>query len=97
MLTLSLFLLISSAGSAQDVATNAAEYMDATARVNHFSGNVLMAQNGKTVFVHSYAMADREKGLPNSVNTKLNCVLVSPIRASSSSVGVWGTSTRRNG
>jgi len=64
MLTLSLFLLISSAGSAQEIATNAAEYMDATARVNHFSGNVLMAQDGKTVFVHSYGMADRRRDCP---------------------------------
>jgi CubicO group peptidase (beta-lactamase class C family) len=65
-----LFLLISSSGPVKDVAAKAAGYMDAAASVNHFSGNVLMTQDGKSVFVHSYGMADREKNLPNVVNTK---------------------------
>ena len=65
-----LSLLISSSGPVKDVAAKAAEYMDAAASVTHFSGNVLMAQDGKAVFVHSYGMADREKNLPNVVNTK---------------------------
>jgi CubicO group peptidase (beta-lactamase class C family) len=65
-----LFLLISSPSFAQDVAAKAGEYMDATASVNHFNGNVLAAQDGKVVFVHSYGIADTEKNLPNVVNTK---------------------------
>jgi hypothetical protein len=64
-----LLLLIPSA-LAEDVAGKTAQYMNAAARVNHFSGDVLISQNGKIVFEHAYGMSDREKGLPNTVNTK---------------------------
>jgi CubicO group peptidase (beta-lactamase class C family) len=65
-----LLFLTSTPALGQDVASKTAEYMDAAARVNHFSGDVLIGQDGKIVFEHAYGMADREKGLANNVDTK---------------------------
>jgi D-alanyl-D-alanine carboxypeptidase len=35
-----------------------------------FSGAVLLAKNGQSIFTGAYGMADREKKIPNTVNTK---------------------------
>jgi CubicO group peptidase (beta-lactamase class C family) len=36
----------------------------------HFAGAALVARNGKTVLSQAYGLADREKNVPNQVNTK---------------------------
>lgn len=63
-------LLMIGLGSAQDVTNKTAEYMDAMARVNHYSGVVLIAKNGKSLFAHPYGFADWDQRLPNTLNTK---------------------------
>jgi len=46
----------------QNIANQAAEYMDAMARVNHYSGVVLIAKNNKILFARPYM------GLPTGTN-----------------------------
>jgi D-alanyl-D-alanine carboxypeptidase len=45
-------------------------YLDQAAAADRFSGAVLVAKNGKPVFTAVYGMADREKKIPNTINTK---------------------------
>jgi CubicO group peptidase (beta-lactamase class C family) len=44
--------------------------MDEMAAGDRFSGAVLMARNGKTVFAQAYGLADREKKTPNTLKTR---------------------------
>ena len=46
-----------------------AELEKATA-ADHFSGAVLLAKNGKAVFTGAYGFADRDKKVPNTLDTK---------------------------
>jgi CubicO group peptidase (beta-lactamase class C family) len=43
--------------------------LEKDAASGEFSGAVLVAKNGTPVFTHAYGMADREKKIPNTVNT----------------------------
>ena len=45
-------------------------YLDQAAADGHFSGAVLVAKNGKPVFTAVYGMADREKKIPDQLNTQ---------------------------
>jgi len=38
--------------------------------VDRFSGTALVARNGKVIFEQAYGMADREKKIPNQINTQ---------------------------
>ncbi len=40
------------------------------ADAGQFSGAVLLAKNGKPIFEHAYGMADRERKLPNTLDTR---------------------------
>jgi D-alanyl-D-alanine carboxypeptidase len=42
------------------------------ARNNQFSGAVLVTRNGQTILSGAYGMADREKNIPNSLDTKFH-------------------------
>src|SRR5277367_4552040 len=44
--------------------------LDEAAAADQFSGAALVAKNGKPVFTAAYGMADREKKIPNALNTK---------------------------
>ena len=44
--------------------------MDDVAAADRFSGAVLVAKNGKTVFANAYGLADREKKTPNTLKTR---------------------------
>jgi CubicO group peptidase (beta-lactamase class C family) len=44
--------------------------LDEAAAADHFSGAVLVARNGKTVFAQAYGLADREKKTPNTLKTR---------------------------
>ena len=55
--------------SAQQFAAKADEYMSAAARVNHFSGSVLVARDGQPLFSKGYGMANYELGVPNTPQT----------------------------
>jgi CubicO group peptidase (beta-lactamase class C family) len=45
-------------------------YLDQAAADGHFSGAALVAKDGKRVFTAVYGMADREKKIPNQLNTQ---------------------------
>src|SRR5208282_4515945 len=45
-------------------------YLDQAATADRFSGTALVAKNGKPVFTAVYGMADREKKIPNKLDTK---------------------------
>jgi CubicO group peptidase (beta-lactamase class C family) len=44
--------------------------IDRQVAVDHFSGTVMVAKNGKTVFSGAYGLADREKKIKNELNTR---------------------------
>src|SRR5277367_6729594 len=44
--------------------------LDKDAAADKFSGAVLLARDGKPIFTGAYGMADREKKIPNTLNTK---------------------------
>jgi D-alanyl-D-alanine carboxypeptidase len=48
------------------------EYGRQTSEAGEFSGAVLVAQNGIPLFEQAYGFADREKKIPNRVDTKFN-------------------------
>lgn len=48
------------------------EYAQKISKADEFSGVVLVAQNGKPLFEEAYGYADREKKIPNRVDTKFN-------------------------
>jgi len=45
-------------------------YLDQAAAADRFSGAALVAKNGKPIFTAVYGMADREKNIPNKLDTK---------------------------
>jgi CubicO group peptidase (beta-lactamase class C family) len=46
------------------------EYLDACVTVNHFSGAVLVSQDGETLFARGYGFANAEHRVPNTTRTK---------------------------
>jgi len=62
---------------AQNIANQAAEYMDAMARVNHYSGVVLIAKHGKILFARPYGFANLDEHVPNKLNTKFRIASIS--------------------
>jgi CubicO group peptidase (beta-lactamase class C family) len=49
-----------------------AEYLDTLAKEDKFSGVVLIAKGGTPIFQKAYGLADREKNIPNTLNTRFN-------------------------
>jgi len=49
-------------------------YVDALTEEDRFSGVVLVAKDGEVLFGQAYGMADRDKGIPNQLDTKFNSV-----------------------
>jgi D-alanyl-D-alanine carboxypeptidase len=47
-------------------------YLEEKARTDEFSGVVLVARDGRTVFHEAYGLADREAKVPNRKDTKFN-------------------------
>ena len=56
--------------SESELITNLRKKMDEVAAADRFSGAVLVAKNGKTVFANAYGLADREKKTPNTLKTR---------------------------
>jgi CubicO group peptidase (beta-lactamase class C family) len=48
------------------------DYAQKISGTDEFSGVILVAQNGKPLFAEAYGYADREKKIPNRVDTKFN-------------------------
>lgn len=47
-------------------------YLDALVQRDLFSGTVLLAKGGKTLFLESFGMANKDFGIPNAADTKYN-------------------------
>jgi CubicO group peptidase (beta-lactamase class C family) len=47
-------------------------YMGERAAEGDFSGNVLFAKNGEILFAQAYGLADRERGIENTLDTPVN-------------------------
>jgi CubicO group peptidase (beta-lactamase class C family) len=60
------------AASDEAVAGGLRSYLDALVQRDLFSGTILVAKNGKPLFLQSYGLADKAAGLPNTNETKYN-------------------------
>src|SRR5687767_15263647 len=70
MKQLLLLLLIPVIAGAQTIEQNADALLTAYTDQNKFSGNVLIAKEGKIIFQKSYGFADRESKKPNTLQTE---------------------------
>ena len=68
--TIMLLLLLSLMAAAQDIATQADDYVKAKAKNNQFSGAVLVAKGGKVLLSKGYGMANYELDVANTPQTK---------------------------
>jgi CubicO group peptidase (beta-lactamase class C family) len=55
---------------AQDLATNADEYLQAREKAGSFMGTALIARDGKVLFAKGYGMANAEHSVPNTARTR---------------------------
>jgi D-alanyl-D-alanine carboxypeptidase len=63
--------------TSQTIAEKAAAYMDARLKVGKFSGTVLVAKDGQTLFAKGYGFANIEHEVPNTPKTKFRLASVS--------------------
>ncbi len=56
----------------QQIVSNLEQYMSKREDAGDFSGSVLLAQKGKILFARAYGLADKEKGLENTLDTPIN-------------------------
>ena len=61
----------------KNISTNLAEYMQAQAEINNFSGTVLVSKNGSVLLKKSYGLADYEWNVKNTIDTKYSLASVS--------------------
>src|SRR5438552_2248505 len=62
---------------AKDVSAKAEAYMRARMKVGKFSGAVLLAKDGKPLFVKGYGFANLEHEVPNTPQTRFRLASVS--------------------
>jgi CubicO group peptidase (beta-lactamase class C family) len=55
---------------AEDLSPKFEQYMDASVRVDDFSGTVLVSKDGETLFSKGYGLANAEHEIPNTPETK---------------------------
>jgi CubicO group peptidase (beta-lactamase class C family) len=55
--------------TAQQISAKADEYLNASVRVNHFTGTILVARDGQPMISKGYGMADYELNVANSPQT----------------------------
>ncbi len=55
---------------AEDLTSKFDQYMDASVKVDHFSGSVLVSRDGQVLFAKGYGLANREHNIPNTPSTK---------------------------
>jgi len=55
-----------------ELAAAVREYVDKLADADEFSGVVLIANNGTPLFQQAYGLANKEKKIPNDLNTRFN-------------------------
>ncbi|HEX7315746.1 MAG TPA: serine hydrolase [Pyrinomonadaceae bacterium] len=63
-------LVLSVAARAQDLLPKFEEYAQAAAKVERFSGAILVARDGKVLLSKGYGMADVENDVPNTAETR---------------------------
>jgi CubicO group peptidase (beta-lactamase class C family) len=68
--TILLLLFLSLMAAAQDIATQADDYIKGKAKNNQFSGAVLIAKGGKVLLSKGYGMANYELDVANTPQTK---------------------------
>lgn len=56
--------------SEQELLTALRERLEADATANRFSGAVSLARNGRVIFAQAYGLADRERGIANTLDTQ---------------------------
>jgi CubicO group peptidase (beta-lactamase class C family) len=56
--------------SDQELVSKASQYMDNLAKLDYFSGAVLIARDGRVLLSRGYGMADLEHDVPNAPTTK---------------------------
>lgn len=75
-----LLLILPSPAAAQDadstLAHRLAHALDSLATAGRFSGAVLLAHHDVPIFARAYGLADRERGLPNTLETAFNLASV---------------------
>ncbi|MGH9469167.1 MAG: serine hydrolase [Terriglobia bacterium] len=54
---------------AQDLASKIDQYMQASMKIGHFMGSILVAQHGRVLVSKGYGMADIKLGIPNTPET----------------------------
>lgn len=62
----------SAARSSQDIVTELKAHVERLAQADSFSGAVLIAKDGKTIWSGAYGVADKNFGVPNKLDTKFN-------------------------
>lgn len=60
------------ATSEKDLAARVSEYVSDLSKADEFSGVVLIARKGTTIFEKAHGTSDREQKLPNELNTRFN-------------------------
>jgi CubicO group peptidase (beta-lactamase class C family) len=55
-----------------ELATELERYVQALARADVFSGTVLVAKNGTTIYAGAFGQANKDFGAPNTLDTKFN-------------------------
>jgi CubicO group peptidase (beta-lactamase class C family) len=55
---------------ADDLTPKFERYMDASVKIDHFSGSVLVSRDGEILFSKGYGLANREHNAPNTPETK---------------------------
>jgi CubicO group peptidase (beta-lactamase class C family) len=58
--------------SDEEIAARAEAYLAKLVAADLFSGSVVVAHDGKTIFSRAFGLASRAHGVPNSTNTKFN-------------------------
>jgi len=58
--------------SESELVSRLSHSVDSLAKAGEFSGVVVLANNGTPVFQHAYGMADRERNIPNNLETAFN-------------------------
>ncbi len=72
LLSLTLLSCLGEAAEKSKIAAELGAYLDDLAGKGEFSGVVLLARGSETLFSKAYGQADRERGIPNRIDTKFN-------------------------
>jgi D-alanyl-D-alanine carboxypeptidase len=63
---------VTRAASVADLLTQTASYVDSLTAADQFSGVVLIGRGDSILFMKAYGFADREKKIPNRIDTRFN-------------------------